>query len=85
LVEWYTALKLFISKYVKRKVSIFGSGRVNNSLPNYKLAFKLTQVLLSPSELSSHNIPSARGRVMVAVNQGAGPGNSYGLNMKLPM
>ena len=82
LEELHTALKLFFKNRDKRKVAIFGSGRISNSHPNYKLAFELSQELVRQNY---QVISGAGGGVMEAVNQGAGPGNSYGLNIKLPM
>ena len=82
LAELHTALKLFFKNRDKRKVAIFGSGRISNSHPNYKLAFELAQGLVRQNY---QVISGAGGGIMAAVNQGAGPGNSYGLNIKLPM
>jgi hypothetical protein len=82
LAELHTALKLFFKNRDKRKVAIFGSGRISSSHPNYKLAFELAQGLVRQNY---QVISGAGGGIMAAVNQGAGPGNSYGLNIKLPM
>ena len=82
LAELHTALKLFFKNRDKRKVAIFGSGRISNSHPNYKLAFELAQGLVRQNY---QVISGAGGGIMAAVNHGAGPGNSYGLNIKLPM
>ena len=82
LADLHTTLKFFFKNRNKRKVAIFGSGRVVNTHPNYKLAFELAQGLVRQNY---HVISGAGGEIMTAVNQGAGPGNSYGLNIKLPI
>lgn len=82
LAELRTALKLFLPHREKRKVAIFGSSRVSDTHPNYKLALELAQ------GLTRHNhqvITGAGGGIMEAANQGAGRENSFGLNIKLPM
>lgn len=82
LAELRKALKVFLPHRDKRKVAIFGSSRVNESHPNYKLAMELAQGLI----LQDYQVMTgAGGGVMAAANRGAGRENSFGLNIKLPM
>ena len=80
--ELHTALKMFLPYREKRKVAIFGSSRVSDSHPNYKLALELAQGL---THQNYQVITGAGGGIMAAANQGAGRENSFGLNIKLPM
>ena len=82
LAELRTALKMFLPYREKRKVAIFGSSRVSDSHPNYKLALELAQGL---THQNYQVITGAGGGIMAAANQGAGRENSFGLNIKLPM
>jgi uncharacterized protein (TIGR00730 family) len=82
LSELRKALKMFLPHRDKRKVAIFGSSRVSNSHPNYKLALELAQGL---AHQNYQVITGAGGGIMAAANQGAGRENSFGLNIKLPM
>ncbi len=80
--ELRRALAIFLPHRNKRKVAIFGSGRVSESHPNYKLALELAQALV----LHDYQvITGAGGGIMEAANKGAGRENSFGLNIKLPM
>ena len=82
LAELRTALKIFLPYRDKRKVAVFGSSRVSDSHPNYKLALELAQGL---TRQNYQVITGAGGGIMAAANQGAGRKNSFGLNIKLPM
>ncbi len=82
LSELRKALKMFLPYRDKRKVAIFGSSRVSDSHPNYKLALELAQGL---TRQNYQVITGAGGGIMAAANQGAGRENSFGLNIKLPM
>ncbi|MZG30794.1 MAG: LOG family protein [Nitrospinae bacterium] len=80
--ELRRAFKVFLPYRNKRKVAIFGSGRVSESHPNYKLALELAQKLVVHDY---QVITGAGGGVMEAANKGAGRENSFGLNINLPM
>ena len=82
LAELRSAMKMFLPHRKKRKVAIFGSSRVSDSHPNYKLALELAQELVRQNY---QVITGAGGGIMEAANQGAGRENSFGLNIKLPM
>lgn len=82
LAELRSALKMFLPHRNKRKVAIFGSSRVSDAHPNYKLALELAQGLV---QQNYQVITGAGGGIMEAANQGAGRENSFGLNIKLPM
>ncbi|MBC8282591.1 MAG: TIGR00730 family Rossman fold protein [Nitrospinae bacterium] len=64
-----------------RKVAIFGSARIKESDRNYELTKNLAKILVENNFLI---ISGAGGGVMQAANEGAGEGNSFGLNIKLP-
>ena len=81
LRELREALKLFLPYRHIRKVAIFGSARVSESHPNYKLALELAQGLAQEDFLV---LTGAGGGIMEAANLGAGREKSFGLNIKLP-
>jgi uncharacterized protein (TIGR00730 family) len=64
-----------------RKVMVFGSSRTEQDDPNYSLAVKLSKQLV---DLGFMMISGAGGGIMEAANRGAGKGNSFGINIKLP-
>ena len=64
-----------------RKVSIFGSAREVDDSPYYQLAVKLGQLL---SEKGFMVITGAADGIMKAGIEGAGPQNSFGVNILLP-
>ena len=82
LAELRESMEMFLPHRGKRKVAVFGSSRVSNSHPNYKLALELAEGLVRQGY---QVITGAGGGIMEAANQGAGPGNSFGLNIKLPL
>jgi uncharacterized protein (TIGR00730 family) len=81
LRELQVALEIFLPYRSKRKVAVFGSARVNDNHPNYKLAFALAEGL---ARKDFQIMTGAGGGVMEAANRGAGKGKSFGLNIKLP-
>ncbi len=81
LKELRQALDMFLPHREKRKVAIFGSARTSDSNPNYQLAMELAKGL---AKKHYQVITGAGGGVMEAANKGAGPGKSFGLNIKLP-
>ena len=81
LQELRESLTLFLPFRGKRKVAVFGSSRVSDSHPNYKLAMELAQGLV---HRDFQVITGAGGGIMEAANRGAGRKKSFGLNIKLP-
>jgi uncharacterized protein (TIGR00730 family) len=79
--ELRESLKTFLPYREKRKVAVFGSARISDSHPNYKLALKLAQGL---AQSDFQVMTGAGGGVMEAANRGAGREKSFGLNIKLP-
>ena len=79
--ELREALNMFLPHRAKRKVAVFGSARISDSHPNYKLAQELAQGLASKGY---QVITGAGGGIMEAANQGAGREKSFGLNINLP-
>jgi uncharacterized protein (TIGR00730 family) len=64
-----------------RKVMVFGSARTGEDDPNYLLTVELSKQLV---DLGFMMMSGAGGGVMEAANRGAGKGNSFGINIKLP-
>jgi uncharacterized protein (TIGR00730 family) len=81
LHELRESLKIFSPHRDKRKVAVFGSARVSDSHPNYKLALELSQGL---AQKGFQILTGAGGGIMEAANRGAGREKSFGLNIKLP-
>ena len=81
LQELRESLTLFLPLRGKRKVAVFGSSRVSDSHPDYKLTMELAQGLVRQN---FQVITGAGGGIMEAANRGAGREESFGLNIKLP-
>lgn len=64
-----------------RKISIFGSARVTEESPHYEMAVKFGQLAV---ERGFMVITGAAGGIMTAGIEGAGPRNSFGVNILLP-
>ncbi|MEB3292955.1 MAG: LOG family protein [Synechococcales bacterium] len=64
-----------------RKVAIFGSARIAPETEEYQMAREFAQRV---TELGFMVITGAGGGIMQAGNEGAGAGNSFGLNISLP-
>lgn len=64
-----------------RKIAIFGSARIQPDAPEYVLAHQMAARL---AESGFFVITGAGGGIMAAGNEGAGVGNSFGLNIQLP-
>jgi hypothetical protein len=75
------AFKIFYPYRHVRKVTIFGSARVANDTPEYKLASEFARYLAQQGFMV---ITGAGGGIMEAGNEGAGAENSFGLNIQLP-
>ncbi len=64
-----------------RKVTVFGSARTNSDEPIYKMAHRFGQKLAN----SGYMVITGGGPgIMQAVNEGAGPEKSFGVNILLP-
>lgn len=64
-----------------RKVSIFGSARISPETEEYQMARDFAQCVTQQGFMV---ITGAGGGIMQAGNEGAGEGNSFGLNINLP-
>ncbi len=64
-----------------RKISIFGSARMSATTPEYKMAVDFAHCV---TQLGFMVITGGGGGIMQAGNEGAGQGNSFGLNIRLP-
>ncbi|MEM7594803.1 MAG: LOG family protein [Cyanobacteria bacterium P01_A01_bin.83] len=64
-----------------RKIAIFGSARTSPQNPEYKMAADFAQCMVESGFMV---ITGAGGGIMQAGNEGAGEGNSFGLNIRLP-
>lgn len=76
----YTS-KIFSSYHGTRKVSVFGSARTNPKESVYKMA-RLFGLKLA--EAGYMVITGGGCGIMQAVNEGAGPEHSFGINIRLP-
>lgn len=64
-----------------RKVSIFGSARTPQDQPEYRMAKDFAKAIVDKGFMV---ITGAGPGIMQAGNEGAGPDNSFGLNIQLP-
>jgi uncharacterized protein (TIGR00730 family) len=64
-----------------RKISIFGSARLPADNPEYKMAIDFAQCVTAQGFMV---ITGGGGGIMEAANKGAGPNQSFGLNIQLP-
>lgn len=64
-----------------RKITIFGSARIAPETPEYKLAADFAKCITSQGFMV---LTGGGGGVMQAGNEGAGPDQSFGLNIQLP-
>lgn len=81
LKEMRFTAKIFGPYRDARKVTVFGSARLVPDEPLYRMACRFGQ------ELAKRNymvITGAGGGIMQAVNEGAGPEHSFGVNIRLP-
>ncbi len=75
------ALKIFYPFRHVRKVAIFGSARTPQTSPDYKLAKEFARLTAAAGWMV---VTGASSGIMSAGNEGAGPGNSFGVNIRLP-
>lgn len=82
LKELRYAFRLFAPFRAYRKVSIFGSARIDEETPEYGLARDLAERIVQAGMLV---ITGAGPGIMEAGNRGAGDGGSFGLAIRLAM
>ena len=81
LKEMRFTAKVFNAYHGIRKISAFGSARVRSSEPIYGLACDLGRALVRAGYMV---ITGGGPGIMQAVNEGAGPEHSFGVNIRLP-
>ena len=81
VAEFRHAACVFKPYRMVRKVSIFGSARITRRSPYYQLAVKLGRLLVENGFMV---ITGAAEGIMRAGIEGAGPHNSFGVNILLP-
>ena len=81
LRELRYAFKIFKNYRGVRKVTIFGSARTKPSSPEYKMTKRFSELITRNGYMI---ITGAGPGVMQAGNEGAGVGNSFGVNIRLP-
>jgi uncharacterized protein (TIGR00730 family) len=64
-----------------RKIAIFGSARIAENTPEYRMAVQFARCI---TDLGFMVITGAGGGIMAAGNEGAGQDKSFGLNIQLP-
>ncbi len=64
-----------------RKVSVFGSARTPRDTTSYRMAQELGRLLAAKGYMA---ITGGGPGIMQAVNEGAGPEHSFGINIRLP-
>jgi hypothetical protein len=81
LQDMQRAFQAFYPYRHVRKVTIFGSARVPPESTEYQMAYKFAHTLAQQGFMV---ITGAGGGIMQAGNEGAGPEQSFGLNIHLP-
>lgn len=81
LKEMRFTAKIFGPYRDARKVTVFGSARIAPDEPLYRMAHSFGAALARESYMV---ITGAGGGIMQAVNEGAGPEHSFGVNIRLP-
>ncbi|PSN08481.1 cytochrome D ubiquinol oxidase subunit II [filamentous cyanobacterium CCP5] len=81
LLDMEQGFQVFYPYRHVRKVTIFGSARMEPSNPTYQLASQCAHQL---AQLGFMVMTGAGGGIMQAGNEGAGPERSFGLNIQLP-
>jgi hypothetical protein len=75
------AFRLFAPYIGKRKVTIFGSARLQPSAPEYQQAVEFGRKITQAGFMV---ITGAGSGIMQAGHEGAGPAKSFGVNIRLP-
>ncbi|HEV2328561.1 MAG TPA: LOG family protein [Verrucomicrobiae bacterium] len=81
LRELRYAFRLFAPYLGKRKVTIFGSARLQPEAPEYRQAVEFSRKI---SRAGFMVITGAGSGIMQAGHEGAGPEKSFGVNIRLP-
>ncbi|OGR93550.1 MAG: hypothetical protein A2992_05400 [Elusimicrobia bacterium RIFCSPLOWO2_01_FULL_59_12] len=81
LRELRYGFRIFKNYRDRRKVTIFGSARTRSHDPDYKLALQFARLMGKNGYMM---ITGAGPGIMQAGNEGAGKGNSFGINIRLP-
>jgi uncharacterized protein (TIGR00730 family) len=81
LQDMERAFQIFYPYRHVRKITIFGSARLSADAAAYQMAVTFAQRV---TQLGFMVITGAGGGIMQAGNEGAGPDNSFGLNIQLP-
>lgn len=81
LRELRYSFRLFAPYAAKRKVTIFGSARTRLDSPEYRLAMEFAHKMAQAGFMI---ITGAGPGIMQAGHEGAGPANSFGVNIRLP-
>jgi hypothetical protein len=81
LRELRYGFRIFKDYRDRRKVTIFGSARSHPGDPEYKAALHFTRLMAKHGFMV---ITGAGPGIMEAGNEGAGKGNSFGINIRLP-
>jgi uncharacterized protein (TIGR00730 family) len=81
LLDLKRGFQVFSAYRHTRKISIFGSSRLQPDSPEYRMAVDFARCV---TEQGYMVITGAGGGIMEAGNKGAGPGQSFGLNIQLP-
>ncbi|MBW4485015.1 MAG: LOG family protein [Tildeniella torsiva UHER 1998/13D] len=81
LLDMEQGFQIFYPYRHTRKITIFGSARTGAMSPDYQLAEKFARQV---TELGFMVMTGAGGGIMEAGNAGAGPEQSFGLNIQLP-
>ncbi|MFN9637630.1 MAG: LOG family protein, partial [Synechococcaceae cyanobacterium] len=81
LADISEALQVFRPSRGARKISVFGSARIQPHDPSYALAEEVARLAV---EAGFDVMTGAGGGVMEAANSGAGTAHSIGLNVDLP-
>jgi hypothetical protein len=82
LREMRNAFLLFSKYRAERKVSVFGSARFPEDDPNYRMALSFAEEMAQRRDWMV--VTGAGPGIMEAANRGAGPGRSFGVNIRLP-
>jgi hypothetical protein len=81
LLDMEQGFQIFHPYRHTRKITIFGSARMESDNPDYALAQQFAEQV---TQLGFMVMTGAGGGIMEAGNAGAGPENSFGLNIQLP-
>ncbi|PIU40879.1 MAG: TIGR00730 family Rossman fold protein [Candidatus Omnitrophica bacterium CG07_land_8_20_14_0_80_42_15] len=81
LKELRYAFRVFSPFRDVRKVIVFGSAKTKKESPDYKLAENFSREIVKRKFMV---ITGAGPGIMEAANKGAGPGKSFGVNIRLP-